>query len=105
VSPPTARPPSEEVVRRLCYIMHQAWLEVRNHPADAQRVFDLADAMEYVSLLLRNHCEPWVSAARQVLKDYRDRYPESRDYLQMLDNGVPADASWLWLSQNEPTQH
>ena len=99
-----ARPPSEEVARRLCYLMHYAWIEARNHSNDPGRVFDLADAMEYVALLLRNYCAPWASTARQVLKDYRAKHPGSYDYLHMLDNGVPDDAHWLWLSENEPTQ-
>ena len=98
----TARPPSEEVVRRLCYILHRAWLESRNHADDPCLVFDLADAMEYVTLLLRNYCEPWVSTARQVLEDYRAKQPGSFDYLGILDNGVPDDTNWLWLSENAP---
>jgi hypothetical protein len=103
VSAGTARPPSEEVVRRLCYLLHHAWLESRNHADDPRLVFDLADAMEYVTLLLRNYCEPWVSTARQVLADYRAKHPGPFDYLNMLDHGVPADTDWLWLSQNEPS--
>jgi hypothetical protein len=83
--------------------MHHAWIEARNHSTDPQLVFDLSDAMEYVSLLLRNYCEPWISTARQILVDYRAKHPGSWDYLQFLDNGVPDDSNWLWLSQNAPT--
>lgn len=97
-----ALPPSEEVARRLCYIMHHVWIEARNAAHDRERIFDLADAMEYVSLLLRNYCEPWVSTGRQILADYRAKHPGSSDYLQFLEDGIPDDTSWLWLSRNAP---
>jgi len=83
--------------------MHRAWLEARNHSDNAALVLDLADAMEYVSLLLRNYCEPWISTSRQVLADYRAKHPGSFDYLHLLDHGVPDDSDWLWLSENAPT--
>jgi hypothetical protein len=66
-------------------------------------VFVLSDAMEYVALLLRNCCAPWIGTARHVLVDYRAKHAWSWDYLQALDTGVPEVGNWLWLSQNAPT--
>ena len=94
------QPPSEEVARRLCYIMHCAWIEARNAADDRSRIFDLADTMEYVALLLRNYTEPYISIAREELAKYRAKYAGHYDYRDMFDNGVPEDGSWLWLSRN-----
>ena len=99
----TARPPAEDVVRRLCWIMHNAWVDARNCAGNQALVFDLADAMHFVSLLLRNYCEPWIGISRQLLADYPAKHPGSFDYLHVLDHGVPDDSDWLWLSANEQT--
>jgi hypothetical protein len=91
------KPPPEEIARRLIYILYEAWVEARSRPHDAERIFDLADAMHNAPALLTNFDEDWLRFLREDLRRYHEKYPDSRDYVAYLNNGVPDDSQWLWL--------
>jgi hypothetical protein len=91
------KPPPEEIARRLIYILYEAWTDVRSHPLDSQRLFELADAMHNAPALLTNFSERWLGYLREDLQGFYEKYPTSRNYIDFLDNGVPEDSQWLWL--------
>jgi hypothetical protein len=91
------RAPPEEMVWRLSYILYSAWVEARAFPADPQRIFDLADAMHNAPLLFVNFGDEWLGYFREDLRRYCAKYRTSRDYVALLDQGVPEDSQWLCL--------
>jgi hypothetical protein len=64
--------PSDEMIRRLSYILYQAWVEARSCPGDPQRIFDLADAMHNAPALFVNYDEGWLRALREDLCRYSE---------------------------------
>jgi hypothetical protein len=89
-------PPPAEIARRLSYILYEAWVEARAYSADSQRIFDLADAMHNAPMLFVNFTEEWLGHFREALRGYCAKHRTSRDYIALLDNGVPQDSAWLW---------
>jgi hypothetical protein len=78
----------KEMVRRLKYIIHRGFTEVRNLAgiAGAERqIHDLADAMEILPRYLDSPTDDDLEMIRCVLKDYHDHYPQSRGLLKYLD--------------------
>jgi hypothetical protein len=78
-----------ELARRLRYIMHCGFVEIRNLAGvagAAPQIHDLADAMEILPRYLDGTDEDSLEMIRFVLQDYKTRYPHSRDYLKYLDS-------------------
>jgi hypothetical protein len=89
-------PPTEEMRRRIIFILHNAWVEARARSGLPDRIFELADVMENVPALLHNSTPDWVETTRQELTRYCLKYPDSR-LLNLWETGVPAENEWLWL--------
>jgi hypothetical protein len=92
-----AKPPAPELAERLAYILYQAWCEARFYAHDAQRIFDLADAIHNLPALLVNCTEGWLTAQREDLVRYCAKYPSARDYVRYMDGEIPEHSQWLWL--------
>jgi len=99
------KPPSQEIIQRLAFLLYRAWTEARNVHEDTQRIFDLADVMHNVPALLVNCTEPWLEMQRQELRRYSANYPSTFDYVKYLDEGVPEPSDRLWLlEESDPPQ-
>jgi hypothetical protein len=97
------KPPPDEIVRRLSYILYLAWCEARNTSGDSQRIFDLADAFHNAPALFVNYSEGWLQALREDLRCYYEKHLSTHNYARYLDDPAPEDSQWLWLWQ-EPDQ-
>ena len=78
----------DDLSRRLLFILHRGFTEIRNLALARgdDQIADLADAMEILPRLVDEHTEEDIELIRFVLKNYKDRHPESRyDYLPFLD--------------------
>jgi hypothetical protein len=76
------------LARRLRYIMHCGFVEIRNLAGvegTSQQIHDLADAMEILPRYLEEATNEDVEIVRFVLRDYQTRYPQSREFLKYLD--------------------
>jgi hypothetical protein len=98
------KPPPQEMARRLIYILYEGWCEARAYPLDAQRIFDLADAMHNAPALLSNFTDGWLRCLREDLDRYHKKYPISPNYVGFLEPGVPDDSEWLWLGLPEESE-
>ena len=78
-----------QLARRLRYIIHCGFVEIRNlarvEGASGQ-IHDLADAMEILPRYLEEATGEDVELIRFVLRDYQNRYPQSREFLKYLDS-------------------
>ncbi len=77
-----------ELKRRLRYIIHCGFIEVRNLagvPGASEQIHDLADAMEILPRYLEGPTDEDLEMIRFVLTDYHTRHPHSRDYMKYLE--------------------
>jgi hypothetical protein len=86
---------TQDLSRRLLYILHRGMVEARNlsYAGHSEQVADLADAMEYLPILMlkwNQHSDSW-EMVRHVLKTYEDKYPTGRyEYTPYLEqNPLP----------------
>lgn len=85
-----------ELTRRLAFILHRGFVEVRNLagvPGYERQIHDLADAMELLPRFLsKEPTEEDLEMIRFVLRDYEKKYPKGRyDYLAYLDQYEPPE--------------
>ena len=77
-----------DLAKRLRYIIYSGFVEIRNLagvPGSSQQIHDLADAMEILPRYLDDASPEDLEIIRFVLCDYRNRYPQGRDYVKYLD--------------------
>ena len=80
--------------KRLLYILHQAFVEARLLALGQQhqQIFDLADAMEILPGFVDKCRDEDLELIRFVLKNYQEKYPESRfDYLARFEQYDPPE--------------
>jgi hypothetical protein len=77
----------QELQRRLLYILHLGFVEVRNLAlaTGQEQIADLADAMEIIPRLINSCSEEDLGLIRSVLETYQDKYHASYDYPARLD--------------------
>lgn len=80
---------TDDLRRRILFILHRGFTEVRNLAligGSTEQIADLADALEIIpGMLLRWDADQW-DMLRFVLKNYEDKYPTGRfDYTPYLD--------------------
>jgi hypothetical protein len=85
-----------DLTRRLAFILHRGFVEVRNLaglPGYEQQIHDLADAMELLPRFLSKEAtEDDLEMIRFVLQDYQEKYPTGRyDYLAYLEKCEPPE--------------
>lgn len=83
-----------ELVRRLRYILHSGFIEVRNLAlveGTGQQIHDLADAMEILPNYMEDPTDDDMEMIRFILQDYRNKYPNSREYVKFLDEYAVPD--------------
>jgi hypothetical protein len=71
--------PQQEIRKRLLYMLHVGFVEVRNlaQAAGTVQIADLADAMEVLPRLVENCTDEELELVRSVLKNYQDKYPDT----------------------------
>ena len=69
--------PSDDLTRRLLYILHRGFVQVRNLAlAEGNtQIAELADAMEIIPTLMDRWDEEHLELIRFALKTYEDKYP------------------------------
>jgi hypothetical protein len=80
--------------KRLLYILHLGFVEARLLALGQkyQQIFDLADAMELLPRYVDECTDENLESIRFVLKNYQEKYPESRfDYLARLEQYDPPE--------------
>jgi hypothetical protein len=80
--------------RRLLYILHLGFVEVRNLALGAgnERIADLADALEILPQYIeKDWSEDDLAMIRFVLKNYQDKHPSTFDYPARLDQYDPPE--------------
>lgn len=88
----TMNTPSSEILLRLLFILHRAWIEARML---AQReawgqLYDLTDAIETLPAAITRWTEQELEATRFNLIAYETKYPENPfQYSQYLDLTSP----------------
>jgi hypothetical protein len=85
-----------ELTRRLAFILHRGFVEVRNLagvPGYERQIHDLADAMEILPRFLsKEPSEEDLEMIRFVLRDYQEKYPKGRyEYLAYLETYEPPE--------------
>ncbi len=83
-----------EQTRRLLYILHRGFVELRMLALNAkhQQAHDLADALEPVPGFLDDWRDEYLDLIRFNLRTYQTNYAgESFDYLAELDQNVPPE--------------
>jgi hypothetical protein len=77
----------QELRKRLLYILHRGFVEVRNLAlaAGQEQIADLADVMEYLPRFVDKCTEEDLQIIRDELKKYHDKYRSGYDYPAHLD--------------------
>jgi hypothetical protein len=72
----------QELRKRLLYILHLGFTEIRNlaHGAGNEQIADLADAKEILPGFVDRCSEEDLEMVRFVLKNYQDKYHSNFDY-------------------------
>jgi hypothetical protein len=77
-----------DLARRLLYIMHRGFVQVRNLALaqGTEQVADLADAMEILPSFMNSWEDGHLEMIRYILRAYQEKYPGGGyDYLAELD--------------------
>jgi hypothetical protein len=77
----------QELQKRLLYILHRGFVEVRNLAlaAGQDQIADLADVMEFVPRFVNGCTTEDLELLRSEFKRYQDKYRSSYDYPAHLD--------------------
>ncbi len=77
----------QELQKRLLYILHQGFVEVRNLALAAghKQIAELADVMELIPQFVHRRTEENLELIRCELKRYQDKYRSSGNYPARLD--------------------
>jgi hypothetical protein len=77
----------QELRKRLLYILHLGFVEVRNLAlaSGQEQIADLADAMELLPRFVDGCNEEELELIRSVLKTYHDKHRSAYDYPSRLD--------------------
>lgn len=83
---PDSQLPTDEQKEKLCHMLFMALLEIRQAgwSGRAQQAADLADAFHDLPIGLWQ-ADFSLDVFRQFLESYRQKYPDSSDYLAALD--------------------
>ncbi len=79
--------PTDDIKLRLLYILHRGLVEIRLLAGAnrGQQAFDLADALELITGMLKDWHDGDMEKARSLLKTYHDKYPTGGfDFLARL---------------------
>jgi hypothetical protein len=73
--------------KRLCFILHRGFTEARNLAlgGNHEQIFELADAMEILPRYIDECSDADSEMIRFVLRNYKDKYPHSYDYLEYFE--------------------
>lgn len=86
--------PPENIKLRLLFILHRGFVEARLLAGanKNKQVFDLADALELISGMLKNWHDGDLEQVRLLLKTYQDKYPTGGfDFLSRLSDQNPLE--------------
>jgi hypothetical protein len=83
----------QDLRRRLLYILHLGFVEVRNLALAAghEQIADLADALELLPRFVEDCKEEDLEMIRFVLKNYQDKYQSVHDYPARFDLYEPPE--------------
>jgi hypothetical protein len=83
---------SEELGKRLLYVLHYGLVEIRNQAlcAKNQQIADLADALEILPGIIDHWEDDRLDLVHFVLRTYQEKYPEGPfDYLAHVEQYAP----------------
>jgi hypothetical protein len=84
----------QELQKRLLYILHRGFVEVRNLAlaAGQEQIADLADVMEFIPRFVEKCSEENLELIRLELKKYQEKYRSGYNYPAHLDEYDAPDA-------------
>lgn len=86
--------PPDELIKRLLFILHWGFVELRNRALgrDDAHMADLADAMEILPGMIDRWDESHLDMIKFVLEDFERKHPVGRhDYAKYLSEFAPPE--------------